>query len=80
MIKLKLIDISILGLNKYTASYVRGKLRFRTGETISFDDFSKGVNNLVATNNFDSFLYKFSPAGQGIISVRKLQKQKTPLS
>jgi len=63
--KIKIKDISILGLNKYTASYVRGKLRFRTGETISFDDFSKGVNNLVATNNFDSFLYKFSPAGQG---------------
>tara|TARA_B110001469_G_scaffold86845_1_gene82262 strand:- start:5396 stop:7618 length:2223 start_codon:yes stop_codon:yes gene_type:complete len=63
--KIKINDISISGLNKYTASYVRGKLRFRTGETISFDDFSKGVNNLVATNNFDSFLYKFSPADQG---------------
>ena len=63
--KIKINDISISGLNKYTASYVRGKLRFRTGETISFDDFSKGVNNLVATNNFDSFLYKFYPADQG---------------
>ncbi|AOR28576.1 patatin [Formosa sp. Hel1_33_131] len=63
--KIKINDISISGLNKYTAAYVRGKLRFRTGETISFDDFSKGVNNLVATNNFDSFLYKFSPADQG---------------
>ncbi len=63
--KIKINDISISGLEKYTPSYVRGKLRFRTGETISFDDFSKGVNNLIATNNFDSFLYKFSPAGQG---------------
>mgnify|MGYP000946519727 CR=1 FL=1 len=63
--EIRINDISISGLNKYTASYVRGKLRFRTGETISFDDFSKGVNNLVATNNFDSFLYKFSPAGEG---------------
>ena len=63
--EIKINNISILGLEKYTASYVRGKLRFRRGETISFDDFGKGVNNLVATNNFDSFLYKFSPAGDG---------------
>ena len=63
--KIKINDISISGLKKYTASYVRGKLRFRTGETISFEDFGKGVNNLVATNNFDSFLYKFLPDGQG---------------
>jgi len=63
--EIKINDISISGLEKYTPSYVRGKLRFRTGETISFEDFSKGVSNLVATNNFDSFLYKFSPAGQG---------------
>jgi NTE family protein len=63
--EIKINDISISGLKKYTSSYVRGKLRFRSDETISFDDFSKGVNNLVATNNFDSFLYKFYPAGQG---------------
>ena len=56
-------EISISGLNKYTSSYVRGKLRFRNGEKISYDDFGKGVNNLVATNNFDSFLYEFTPVG-----------------
>ena len=55
--------IRVSGLGKYTSSYVRGKLRFRNGETISYDDVGKGVNNLVATNNFDSFLYKFSPIG-----------------
>ena len=74
--KIKINDISIFGLEKYTPSYVRGKLRFRTGETISFDDFSKGVNNLVATNNFDSFLYKFSPAGQGYNFIAKATEAK----
>ena len=43
--------------NKYTRSYVLGKLKLRLNEKISYDDFSKGVNNLVATNNFESFLY-----------------------
>jgi NTE family protein len=55
--------IRVSGLEKYTSSYVRGKLRFRNGETISYEDVGKGVNNLVATNNFDSFLYKFTPIG-----------------
>lgn len=75
--EIRINDISISGLNKYTASYVRGKLRFRTAETISFDDFSKGVNNLVATNNFDSFLYKFSPAKQGYNFSAKVTEAKT---
>lgn len=74
--KIKINDISITGLEKYTASYVRGKLRFRRGETISFDDFGKGVNNLVATNNFDSFLYEFLPAGQGYNFIAKATEAK----
>jgi len=74
--KIKINNSSIFGLKKYTVSYVRGKLRFRTGETISFDDFGKGVNNLVATNNFDSFLYKFSPVGQGYNFIAKATEAK----
>jgi len=75
--EIKINDISISGLEKYTSSYIRGKLRFRSGETISFDDFGKGVNNLVATNNFDSFLYKFSPDGEGYIFSAKVTEAKT---
>jgi len=56
---LKINGIDILGNEKYTDSYVLGKLRFRRGETLSFEDFNNGVNNLLATNNFDSFRYKF---------------------
>ena len=63
--KIKINKIEIKGNEKYTASYILGKLRFRSNEMISYDDFSKGVNNLVATNNFDSFLYKFSPSDLG---------------
>ena len=74
--EIKINDISISGLEKYTSSYIRGKLRFRSGETISFDDFGKGVNNLVATNNFDSFLYKFSPEGEGYIFSAKVTEAK----
>jgi len=74
--EIKINNISISGLKKYTSSYVKGKLRFRSGETISFDDFSKGVNNLVATNNFDSFLYKFLPTDQGYNFSAKVEEAK----
>jgi NTE family protein len=56
---LQINRIDIDGNKKYTDSYILGKLRFRQGEILSFDDFNNGVNNLLATNNFDSFRYKF---------------------
>ena len=61
--QIKINNVKVSGLGKYTSSYVKGKLRFRNGEIISYDDLGKGVNNLVATNNFDSFLYKLTPSG-----------------
>jgi len=51
--------IGVKGNNRYTRSYVLGKLKIKGDETISYSDFTKGVNNLIATNNFDSFQYDF---------------------
>ncbi|MEP1489911.1 MAG: patatin-like phospholipase family protein [Algibacter sp.] len=51
---------SIKGLNNYTRSYVLGKLKIKSNEKISYNDFTKGVNNLIATNNFDGFQYQLS--------------------
>jgi NTE family protein len=62
---LKFNTVQIDGNEKYTDSYVFGKLRFRRDETISFKDFSSGVNNLLATNNFEAFRYRFSPLPNG---------------
>lgn len=50
------------GHKKYTRSYVLGKLKIRTNETISFKKFNEGTNNLVATNNFDDFFYELKPS------------------
>ncbi|MBT8254868.1 MAG: patatin-like phospholipase family protein [Bacteroidia bacterium] len=49
----------------YPRSYVLGKLKLRTNETVSYKQFQKGVNNLVATDNFSSVLYDFEPDGDG---------------
>ncbi|MFI1744946.1 patatin-like phospholipase family protein [Thalassobellus sediminis] len=46
------------GIKNYTRAYVLGKLKLKANEKISYNDFGKGIDNLVATNNFDSFQYK----------------------
>ncbi|WP_255449859.1 patatin-like phospholipase family protein [Seonamhaeicola sediminis] len=51
-------QISIKGLEKYTRAYVLGKLKLKGGEKISYNELMKGINSLVATNNFDSFEYQ----------------------
>ncbi|WP_345275592.1 patatin-like phospholipase family protein [Litoribaculum gwangyangense] len=63
-LKPKVIDsltingISVNGNEKYTRAYVLGKLKLKNNEKISYADFKKGINNLVATNNFGSFEYQ----------------------
>lgn len=58
---LKINEINIEGNNKYTRAYILGKLKLKANEKISYNNFNKGINNLVATNNFDSFLYELKP-------------------
>ncbi|WP_338081502.1 patatin-like phospholipase family protein [Aestuariivivens sediminis] len=57
-------QIHVNGINKYTRAYVLGKLKVKSKEKISYQDFERGVNNLVATNNFESFYFKFDEATQ----------------
>ncbi len=60
---IKINDIKISGNDRYTRSYLLGKLKLRGNEKISFNDFKKGINNLIATNNFDTFRYQLEPIG-----------------
>ncbi len=52
------------GLNKYTKSYTIGKLKLETKEKTSYHRFLSGTNNLIATNNFDTFTYKLVPSSE----------------
>ena len=52
-------SLSLAGKNSYTRAYILGKLKLKLNKKVSYKDFNKGVNNLVATNNFDSFQYEF---------------------
>ena len=67
-------QIVVKGNKNYTRSYVLGKLKLKENEKISYEQFGKGVNNLVATNNFDSFLYQFRPSDTGYDLITNLKE------
>ncbi|WP_291147324.1 patatin-like phospholipase family protein [Flavobacterium sp. UBA7680] len=50
-------------LDNYTKEYIRGKLRFKPGSTITYDDLKTGINNLNATQNFSTISYCLQPDG-----------------
>lgn len=50
--------VHLRGNDKYTRSYVYGKLRFKTPDTIPFKKFTEGISNLAATGNFTGIRYK----------------------
>lgn len=50
-------SILVNDLKNYTASYVIGKLGFKEGATITYNDLKNGINNLNATQNFSSINY-----------------------
>lgn len=50
-------NIAINPLENYTRSYVIGKLRFKQGSKISYDDLRLGMDNVAATQNFSGIGY-----------------------
>ncbi|NRR92067.1 patatin-like phospholipase family protein [Winogradskyella undariae] len=58
---LKIKGVNIDGNKRYTRSYILGKLKFKGEEKISYSDFRQGINNLIATNNFDAFRFRLNP-------------------
>ncbi|WCO01456.1 patatin-like phospholipase family protein [Psychroserpens ponticola] len=56
---IKINLLTLKGNKRYTRSYIVGKLKFKGDTKVSYEDFDSGVNNLIATNNFDTFKYQF---------------------
>jgi NTE family protein len=54
-------SISLNKLDNYTRAYVMGKLRFKSGKKISYDDLKTGINNINATQNFSRISYTIEP-------------------
>lgn len=54
---LQIERISINKLDNYSRAYVLGKLRIKNGTIIPYQDLENGINNLNATQNFNSISY-----------------------
>lgn len=54
---LNIEKIIINPLKNYTRTYVIGKLRFKQGTKICYDDLKIGINNIIATQNFSTINY-----------------------
>ncbi len=53
-------SIGISGNKDYTRAYIMGKLNIKTNDSISYESFIEGINNLSATGNFQSILHQFN--------------------
>ncbi len=62
---LKIEHINVSNLKSYTRSYVIGKLRFKAGSKITYNRLDAGINNLNATQNFNSISYSFEKGEKG---------------
>jgi NTE family protein len=54
-------SISLPKLENYTRAYILGKLRFKNGKKISYEDLKTGINNINATQNFSRISYTIEP-------------------
>jgi NTE family protein len=52
-------EIMINDLENYTSAYLIGKLGFKAGQTITYNQLKVGIDNLNATQNFSAIGYSF---------------------
>ncbi len=64
----------IKGDDVHTRGYVKGKLRFKLGEPITFKKLQQGVSNLSATGNFKTNRYKLISNGPGEDLIMRLDE------
>jgi NTE family protein len=53
------------GNDNFTRGYIKGKLRINLNEKVSFTKLQQGINNLVATGNFNTIRYELTTNGLG---------------
>lgn len=62
---LQVDQITINDVKNYTRAYIIGKLGFKQGSKICYDQLKKGINTLNATGNFSSINYKINAINSG---------------
>lgn len=55
---LHVTQLKLQGIDQFTRAYIKGKMRFNPGDSITFDKLNEGLNNLSATDNFGGIRYQ----------------------
>jgi len=63
--KIPIKKIEINGNKNYTKEYILSELNLLNKKSTTFNSFNEGVDNLTATNNFNSIIYRFIPEDGG---------------
>ena len=71
---IKINNVQLKGNEKYTFSYILGKLKIKRGQTMDYNRFNKGINNLMATNNFDRFDYNLESSEDGYDLIAEVEE------
>ncbi|MEW7280597.1 patatin-like phospholipase family protein [Aquimarina sp. 2201CG1-2-11] len=72
-------NVVINGHKRYTRAYIKGKLKLKTPRVVSYDKLNEGINNLVATGNFDRVSHRLEDTGQGKDLVLNLKESKNKM-
>jgi NTE family protein len=62
---LKIVNIVYNNLTSYSRHYIEGKLKFKAGAKIRYEDLEMGINNIDATHNFGAITYSLEPNAEG---------------
>ncbi|NDP26136.1 MAG: patatin [Flavobacterium sp.] len=62
---LHIVNIIYNNLVNYSKPYIEGKLKFKPGAKIRYNDLETGINNIDATHNFGAVTYSLEPNGGG---------------
>lgn len=73
---LSISGIAITPLENLTRSNVLGKLPFKAGDKITYDDLKQGIDNLSASQNFSSIGYELEKSGNEDVLSLKLTENK----
>lgn len=72
--KIVVKTIEIDGNKDYTRTYVKGKMQLYKKDTLNYQEFVEGINNLSATGNFSNIQYNIEEESDGSVIKLKLKQ------
>jgi len=76
---LQISSVHISGNQRYTRSYIKGKLKLKKPKTTTYKKLYEGINNLSATANFDRVSHRLKNEENGTALILNLKESKNTM-